>query len=90
MSESKILLREDLREGLRKPPRGTLVIKIQSKKGTSQRFLDVLEGPLGDPLGGKFPSRRLSVLLPLILLPLIVLPLNLSPIVNCNRCSDTL
>ena len=47
----------------------------------SQRFSEVcggfqrfFRGPLRDPLRGRFPSQRLSVLLPLILLPL-----NLSP-----------
>ena len=44
-------------------------MKIKSQKGISQRFSGVLGGPLGE----KFSSRRLSVLLPLI-----VLPLNLS------------
>ena len=39
-----------------------------------QRFLEVFRGPLRDPLRGRFPSQRLSVLLPLI-----VLPLELSP-----------
>ena len=36
---------------------------------------EVCGGPLGDPLGRRFSSRRLS-----ILLPLIGLPLSLSPI----------
>ena len=35
---------------------------------------EVLRGPFRDPLRGRFPSQRLSVLLPLI-----VLPLELSP-----------
>ena len=43
-----------------------------------QRFFrdlsEVFKGPLRDLLRGKFPSQRLSVLLPLI-----VLPLELSP-----------
>ena len=33
-------------------------------------FLEVFRGPLKDPLRGRFPSQRLSVLLPLIVLPL--------------------
>ena len=37
-------------------------------------FSGIFRGPLRDPLRGRFPSQRLSVLLPLI-----VLPLNLSP-----------
>ena len=37
-------------------------------------FSEVFRGPLRDPLRGRFPSQRLSVLLPLI-----VLPLELSP-----------
>ena len=37
-------------------------------------FSEVFRGPLRDPLRGRFPSRRLSVLLPLF-----VLPLELSP-----------
>ena len=40
-------------------------------------FLEVFRGPLRDPLRGRFPSQRLSVLLPLI-----VLPLELSPKIN--------
>ena len=44
---------------------------------------EVFGAPLGDPLGGRFSSRRLSVLLSLI-----VLPLNLSPSVSvCLRLS---
>ena len=65
-----------LRGSPRAPPktseRYTGAMKTKSQKGTSQRFS--FRGPLGDPLGGRFSSRRLSVLLPLI-----VLPLNLSP-----------
>ena len=30
-----------------------------------QSFSDVFRGPLRDPLGGRSPSQRLSVLLPL-------------------------
>ena len=52
--------REGLREDLRKPPRGTLA------KGTSEVF----GGSLRDPLGGRFSTRRLLVLLLLIVLPL--------------------
>ena len=37
-------------------------------------FERVVRGPLRDPLRGRFPSQRLSVLLPLF-----VLPLKLSP-----------
>ena len=39
-----------------------------------QSFCRVFRGPLRDPLRGRLPSKRLSVLLPLI-----VLPLELSP-----------
>ena len=39
-----------------------------------QRFWRGFRGPLRDPLRGRFPSQRLSVLLPLF-----VLPLELSP-----------
>ena len=45
-------------------------METKSQKGTSEVF----GGPLRDPLGGRFSSRRLSVLLPQI-----VSPLNLSP-----------
>ena len=51
-SQRKVIVRESLREDLRKPPRGTLVMKTKSKD-------------FGGPLGGRFSSRRLSVLLPL-------------------------
>ena len=37
-------------------------------------FSEVFRGSLGDPLGGKFSSRRLSVLLPLFVLPLRLRP----------------
>ena len=33
---------------------------------------EVFGGPLGDPLGGRFSSRRVSVLLPLIVFPLTI------------------
>ena len=39
-------------------------------------FLEVFRGPLRDPLRGRFPSQRLSVLLPLIVLPLELSPKN--------------
>ena len=35
-----------------------------------QRLSEVFRGPLIDPLRGRFPSQKLSVLLPLIVLPL--------------------
>ena len=38
------------------------------------RAFGVLRGPLRDPLWGRFPSQRLSVLLPLIVLPLEISP----------------
>ena len=40
-------------------------------------FSEVFRGPLRDPLRGRFPSQRLSALLPLI-----ALPLELSPIIG--------
>ena len=39
-------------------------------------FSEVFRGPLRDPLRGRFPSQRLSVLLPLIVLPLELPPRN--------------
>ena len=47
-----------------------------------QRFSEVFRGPLRDPLRGRFPSQKLSVLLPLI-----VLPLELSP--NMPSCAPS-
>ena len=50
---------EGLREDLRKPLRGTLVMKIKSQEG---ELSEVLGGPLRDPLGGRFsPQRPLSL-----------------------------
>ena len=46
-----------------------------------QRFSEVFQKSLRDPLRGRFPSQRLSVLLPLFLLPL-----NLSPTVWAFCC----
>ena len=54
VSENKIFLREDLREDLRKPPRGTPVMKIESHNGTSQRFSEVLLETLSEK---DFPLR---------------------------------
>ena len=45
-------------------------VKIASHMRGFQRFLETFRGPLRDPLRGRFPSQRLSVLLPLIVLPL--------------------
>ena len=39
-------------------------MKIKSQKGTPQRLSEVFGGSLGDPLGGRSSSWRLSVLLP--------------------------
>ena len=57
-----------------------------------QRFSEVIRGferffrgPLRDPLRGRFPSQRLSVLLPLFLLPL-----NLSPKIALTTCLKNL
>ena len=86
----RVLVGERLRgntigESLREenlPPRGS----PRGPPRTSERYIgkedlvtkgdlsEVLGGPLGDPLGRRFSSRRL-----LVLLPLIVLPLNFSP-----------
>ena len=73
----KIILREGLQEGLRKPPRGTLVMKIKSRKGY---LSEAFGSPLRDPLRGRISSWKL-----LVLSPLIVLPLNLSPIIGLVR-----
>ena len=74
LREENLPPRESPRGPLKTSERATLVMKIKSQKGISQRLSEVLGGPLGDPLGGQFASRRLSVLLPLIVLPLSVSP----------------
>ena len=51
-------------------------------RGFKQRFWEVYRGPLRDPLRGRFPSQRLSVLSPLF-----VLPLELSPRDVCSKRS---
>ena len=53
-------------------------------------FSPCSQGPLGDPLGGRFSSRRLSVLLALMVLPL-NLSLNSKPscFVSFNFASNT-
>ena len=58
----------------REPLRGKSASERTSEKEGFQRFSEgfqrVFRGPLRDPVRGRFPSQRLSVLLPLIVLPL--------------------
>ena len=73
----------------REPLRGKSASERVSEREGFQRFLkgflqrlsevfrdlsEFFRGPLRDPLRGRFPSQRLSVLLPLIVLPLEVFP----------------
>ena len=59
----EIFLRGGLQEELRKTPRGTLVMKTKSQKGTSLRFSEVLsetpleEDFLSETLGPVAPNR---------------------------------
>ena len=54
-SERKVFLREGLREDLRKPPRGTLVMKTKSQG--EGNLSQVFRGPLEDPRGERLSSR---------------------------------
>ena len=48
VSERKIFPREILRKGLRKPPRGTLVMKMKFTEGDLSETLSEADFPLGD------------------------------------------